>query len=237
MTEVELKPYSTYREGDFTAEVSEMGIKEFGEEAVRKAYLNFTDDGAPITFALEKKDGSSFIETDGQIKAFYDLGNFAAAVKKFGFKTIIDVDLDNPTFRTEPTLEGKVTTWKAKKTKSTSAEGETREFTNFTLVNIEGIAQTQIQQPKKDATKKSESKPSAITKDNLSELSEVWKEVLVEILDKPLNEAGILKAVNAKLPDDDKRKSMHKVRRQVLQELVKAKFLNISDDGKYNVEA
>jgi hypothetical protein len=237
MTEVELKPYSTYREGDFTAEVSEMGIKEFGEEAVRKAYIDFTDGGAPIIFSLELKGGKPLIEeTDrGNVKSFYDLGNFAIVVNKFGYRSFIDDDPENPVFRTEPPLEGKTTTWKAKKTKYTDDIGKVSEYTNFTLINIEGV--TQPQQPKKDSAKKGESKPSATTKDNLSELSEAWKEVLVEILDIPRNEAGILKAVNAKLPDDDKRKSMHKVRRQVLQELVKAKFLNISDEGKYNVEA
>ncbi len=111
MVEVILNPYSNFRDGDFTAEVEEMGIKEFGEEATRKAFISFTDGGAPITFYIEKKDGTSFVESDGKIKAFYDIGSFVTQCKKFGFEVRIDTDLDNPVFRTVPPLEGKTTVW------------------------------------------------------------------------------------------------------------------------------
>jgi hypothetical protein len=235
MVEVTLNPYSSFRDADFTAIVEEMGIKEFGEKAIRKAFIGFADEGAPLTFQIEKKDGTSLIESDParNIKAITDIGKFATAANKFGYKVVIDTDED--IFKTVPSLEGKKTSWEMiPGRKYTDDNGEQRDgFATFVLVKIEEDGKIPA-----GVTTALQGAPTQPAKANdLEEQIEAWKEVLVMVLTEPKNEAGILKGVNTIKPDSDARKAMHKARKAVLAELVKAKFLVLDADGKYSVNA
>lgn len=141
MVEIVLDPYDAFRDGSFVGEVTEMGIKTFGEKETLKAYLEFDDGGSPITFFINKSDGSAMIEEkeEKNIKSFLDLGAFATSAKNLGYKTIIDLDPDNLVFRTEPDMVGQKTVWLAKKSpKKIDASGEEgKEYTNFFLVAID----------------------------------------------------------------------------------------------------
>lgn len=232
MVEMIIDTYDSFREEDFTATVTEMGIKTFGEKETLKAYIKFDDEGADITFFIQKSDGSEMLEAGDEpghakLKSFLDLGNFAKAAKKLGYETRIDLDPSHLVFKTVPDLVGKKTSWKAKKSgKKIDADGnEGKSYTNFLLVSIEGTS---------NAPKASTEKPKEVPQ---ADLKPVWTQELKEILKEPLNEAGILKAINTKLPDDDKRKAMHKVRKATLLELVKEGTLDITEDGKYQLKA
>lgn len=240
MVRVILTPYSSFRTEGFTAIVMEMGIKEFGEDAIPKAYIDFDDGGAPITYLLDIR-GKPMIEDpiDGYARVRnFAVGAFAEQAKKLGYETYIDTDPGNYEFGTTPDLTGCVTTWEGKRSgKRIDADGTEREgFMNFTLVAIDSKKTPPLPTPLIDkkpakAPAKTISSPAMVVKD----IIESWKEVLIDVLTVPLNEAGILKAVNAKYPDDGKRKALHQVRKATLQELVKTNFLTIDAAGKYEI--
>lgn len=226
MVEIVLDPYDAFRDSSFVGEVTEMGIKAFGEKETVKAYLEFEDGGSPITFFINKSDGSAMIEEkeDKNIKSFLDLGAFATMAKNLGYKTIIDLDPDNLVFRTEPDMVGQKTVWLAKKSpkKIDSSGEEGKEYTNFFLVAIdkhvvdhklierfklktefkEMEAELKGSAPAPAGTAKASAsapaKKAEATKPSV-DLKEAWKELLIDVLaEKPLNVAGIQLAINAK---------------------------------------
>lgn len=242
MVRVILDPYSSFRDADFTATVTEMGIKEFGEQNTPKAYINFDDGGAPITYPIEVK-GKSLVETEengrAKIKNF-GTGKFAEDVKKLGYEAYIDVDPDSYEFGTIPELIGLETTWKMEKGKERiDADGIKKDgYTNFTLTGIKG---GKAQPPKQSG--KTTPKAPETSKDGVdAALLATWKEVLPNILIDPMTQQEIQKALNEVIKGlattDPKRAQYLKlgaVRLPALKALENAKFLSQDADQKYSL--
>jgi len=251
MVRVILDPYSTFRNEGFTAIVTEMGIKEFGEDGIPKAYILFDDEGAPITFSIEAK-GKSLVELAesgrSKIKNF-GTGAFAEQAKKLGYATFIDTDPDTYEFGTIPPMEGLVTTWEAKKGKDRiDSEGTTKEgYTNFVLVAVSG--KTAPTTPPKTPPAKPGATPPATTQppvmkpgDVIPQVLEAWKETLTTILIEPMDAGSIQKAINdmskALLSGDPQRAmyaNMSKVRPAALKVLTAQGFLTVDADLKFNL--
>jgi len=253
MVRVILDPYSTFRNEGFSAIITEMGIKEFGEDGIPKAYILFDDEGAPITFPIEAK-GKSLVEIPesgrSKIKNF-GTGAFAEQAKKLGYATFIDTDPDTYEFGTIPSLEGLVTTWEAKKGKDRiDSEGTTKEgYTNFMLVAVSGKTAAPTTPPKTPPVKQGATppattqipapKPGEVTPEVLT----AWKETLGVILfGTSLTNEEIHKAtidLAKALPQGDpKRKiysDMAKVRVPALKMLTAQSFLTIDADLKFNL--
>lgn len=223
MTEIEIVPYSTRRTESFKAAITEMGIAVYGEEEKERAFIEFDDGIAPLTFSLDAKN-ASIIEQEGKVKDFYDLGRFAQALRKHGYKLF--VDRDNKTMRTEPPIVGMITEWTCKPPiKSVGTDG--REFLNYNF-DLKEVNKTPA------TPSKPRSPPAAID----SALVELWKEHLIEILQSsPFNEGGILSEINKRIPDTKTRQPLNAVRKKVLELLVKEKFLDLDEDARYSLRA
>lgn len=238
-----LDPYSAFRADDFSAVVTEMGIKEFGKDNTPKAYIEFGDGGAPITYLIDIK-GKSMVEPGengrAKIKNF-QLGAFVEQAKKFGLQTFVDDDPDNYEFGTIPDIVGKKTTWKAEKgNKRIAADGTEKEgFTNFTLVAVENIpaangqAKTNLnkQETSVKTTKPGELDPALIT---------AWKNNLTIILAAPATAGEIQKAINdmIKTATSDQKAiltRMSGIRPAALKALEAEKFLSKDADLKYSL--
>lgn len=237
--EIEIIPYNTRRTEAFKASVVEMGIALYGEEGAQKerAYIEFDDGMAPLTFSLDAKN-VSVIEQEGKIKDFYDMGRFAQSLRKMGYKLF--VSRNAKTMRTDPSIIGFVTEWTCKPpTKSVSADG--REFLNynFELKEITNPTPSTSKTPATPSTGtgKPKDKPSPPVSTIDPALIELWKEYLVEILQVPVNEAGVLQAINSKVTDVKNRQALNAVRKKVLELLVREKFLDIDENARYFLRA
>lgn len=229
MVRIELTAYSAFRDGNFTACITEMLIE--ATEKGNKAIIKFDDDGAPLTYPLESK-GKSIVEADGKIKKF-SLGAFVDQAALLGYKTY--VDFDEMEFGTIPALVGLETSWEAKKGKPRiDADGNTQEgYTNFILVAVKPagsipiVPATQVQVV--PATPKVAAKP------NLTP----WKEFLTLNLIDTMNEKEIQVALNAAKKEHPDKKVMYedmgKVRLISLKALVNEKFLAIDENLKYSL--
>ncbi len=238
MTRVILEPYSSFRTESFTATVIDMGIKEFGEDAIQKAYIEFDDGGAPITYPLEAK-GKPLIESiengKAKIKNF-SVGGFAEQAKKLGYQTFIDTDLENHEFGCIPELIGKVTSWEAKRGgKRIDADGNEKEgFTNFTLTKIEGGVTPS--QPTTQPAHKPAEKPQGSTQTAKQPPIDTkrWEEVLSVILTQPMTLGEIQKAVNTTFKDESM--ALAKTRTAAIKALKEVGKITIDENQKYSCQ-
>ena len=233
--EVELVPYGGFRDSDFSEIVTDMGVKEYGEQKYRKAYIEFKE-GAPITYFLLDQDGLPvFKDTEsGNIKQFTDLGKFAEVCQKSGLKVFIGIN--SKTFRTEPSLIGMNTHWQVKINKVTKG-GESKEYTNILLKKID-VNPSATPQATPEIAAPETPEPTGITPEQVGE----WQDIYMEVLDAPMKEVQIWTAMKAKVPDVDdthpnggKHTELGNIRKIALDASVKSGFLSVDEDNKYEI--
>lgn len=246
MARVILDAYSSFRTEAFTATVVEMGIKEFGDDAIPKAYIEFDDGGAPLTYPIEAK-GKCLIENidpgRAKIKNF-GAGAFVEQAKKLGYQTFIDVDPESYEFGTIPDIVGLPTTWDVKKGGDRiDADGNKKEgYTNFILVAVGGKKTTPQQPQSKTPEKPSQSQPEQKVDGLDDKTLTAWKSTLNQILVDPMDAGSIQRTINELskgLPAGDPMKAtytaMSKCRSAALKSLKDAKFIQMNADLKYEL--
>lgn len=227
--EVELIPYGGFRESDFNAIVSDISIKEFGENKIPMLSIEFEDGGAPVNyFVLDYTTGLPLIQqTDkGNIKSFNDVGNFASVCQKAGLKAFMSIN--NKTARTEPSIIGMKTHWKVTPYTKTK-DGNTKSGFNVRIAKID-VNPSATPQATPETTPTDTPKPTGITPEQVEE----WKTLLMDVLDTPKNEIQIWTAVKSKVPED-KHSALGLTRKKSLESLKESGFLRIDEDNKYEI--
>jgi len=265
MAKIELIPFDASHREAFVSVIEETGIKMItvgkGDNLEEKpmAYIKFADGSPDISFFIDFKGESYIVKHEkGNIKSNSDLAKFADISIKFGFKTYFDDNPEDYTFESE--LVGHETIWaekkKLKKVKANGEEAETDDRMYFMLCGVDGKLLEEGDFKKyglippdnlvlKPNPKKTQTPAATQAKSNpetLINYKEKWKDVLLELLIEPLTEAGIHKAIleadKLLKPDDPARKlhaEMAKVRKGTLIELSNEKFIQINENGKYEL--
>jgi len=205
-------------EEKFSAKLEEIGVKEIGQETkYRVGYMAFPEDKELVFFGIDKlKDDKTQVE-ELEIPNNTPLGKLEASLRNIGIKLLIDLD-GTGALKTNPDLIGKVLTMTPGRFK-TDSEGR-KSAQDWYVESIEGLSGSASSQPIAAPTEKTRS---------------LWETFLATNMTEPINAGGIIRLVNAKAPESD-RKVLNDTRTVMLAELVKSGFLTLDANGKYSIK-
>jgi len=202
-------------EEKFSAKLEEIGMKTVGQDTkYRVGYMAFPEDKELIFFGIDK---IQIVDNKVKPPDNTPIGKLDASLKKIGINLLYDLD-GTGALKTNPDLIGKVLTMTPGRFK-TDSEGR-KSAQDWFVESIEGLSGSASSQPIAAPTEKTRS---------------LWETFLATNMTEPINAGGIIRLVNAKAPESD-RKVLNDTRTVMLAELVKSGFLALDANGKYNIK-
>ena len=213
--ESEIVHVSLRPEEKFSAKLEEIGMKTVGQDTkYRVGYMAFPEDKELIFFGIDK---IQIVDNKVKPPDNTQIGKLDASLKKIGINLLYDLD-GAGALKTEPGLIGKVLTMTPGRFK-TDSEGR-KSAQDWFVESIEGLSGSASSQPIAAPTEKTRS---------------LWETFLATNMTEPINAGGIIRLVNAKAPESD-RKVLNDTRTVMLAELVKSGFLTLDANGKYSIK-
>jgi len=213
--ESEIVHVSLRPEDRFSAKLEEIGMKTVGQDTkYRVGYMAFPEDKELIFFGIDK---IQIVDNKVKPPDNTPIGKLDASLKKIGINLLYDLD-GTGALKTNPDLIGKVLTMTPGRFK-TDSEGR-KSAQDWYVESIEGLSGSASSQPIAAPTEKTRS---------------LWETFLATNMTEPINAGGIIRLVNAKAPESD-RKVLNDTRTVMLAELVKSGFLALDANGKYNIK-
>jgi len=213
--ESEIVHVSLRPEDRFSAKLEEIGMKTVGQDTkYQVGYMAFPEDKELIFFGIDK---IQIVDNKVKPPDNTPIGKLDASLKKIGINLLYDVD-GTGALKTNPDLIGKVLTMTPGRFK-TDSEGR-KSAQDWYVESIEGLSGSASSQPIAAPTEKTRS---------------LWETFLATNMTEPINAGGIIRLVNAKAPESD-RKVLNDTRTVMLAELVKSGFLTLDANGKYSIK-
>jgi len=213
--ESEIVHVSLRPEEKFSAKLEEIGMKTVGQDTkYRVGYMAFPEDKELIFFGIDK---IQIVDNKVKPPDNTPIGKLDASLKKIGINLLYDLD-GTGALKTNPDLIGKVLTMTPGRFK-TDSEGR-KSAQDWYVESIEGLSGPASSQPIAAPTEKTRS---------------LWETFLATNMTEPINAGGIIRLVNAKAPESD-RKVLNDTRTVMLAELVKSGFLTLDANGKYSIK-
>ena len=213
--ESEIVHVSLRPEEKFSAKLEEIGMKTVGQDTkYRVGYMAFPEDKELIFFGIDK---IQIVDNKVKPPDNTPIGKLDASLKKIGINLLYDLD-GTGALKTNPDLIGKVLTMTPGRFK-TDSEGR-KSAQDWFVESIEGLSGSASSQPIAAPTEKTRS---------------LWETFLATNMTEPINAGGIIRLVNAKAPESD-RKVLNDTRTVMLAELVKSGFLTLDANGKYSIK-